>query len=116
MLLVGAATLIGLVFEPLGRVVRWGACVWLTWTIRVVEWPARFPYASIPLKLSDLGLVLVYAVIGGLTVLMLPSLERRQALWESIRARLRLEMIALSPEMMMIGIDGECVVPIRQST
>jgi competence protein ComEC len=83
----GAATLTGLVFEPLGRVVGWGAYLPLTWTIRAVEWTARFPYVSLPFKLSDGGLVVVYALIGMLTALAFMDLERRRAWWESVRER-----------------------------
>ena len=56
----GAATLAGLAFEPLGQLLGWWAYLPLTWTIRVVEWTAGFPYASVPPELSDQGLVAVY--------------------------------------------------------
>jgi competence protein ComEC len=88
----GAATFMALLFEPLGRVVGWGAYVWLTWTIRVVQWTARFPYASVPLELSEIGLVAVYAVIGGLAGLVLLSPERRRAVLQSLRERLSLKL------------------------
>jgi beta-lactamase superfamily II metal-dependent hydrolase len=88
----GAATLIGLVFEPLGRIVGWGAYLPLTWTIRVVEWTADFPYASVPLKLPFWGLAAVYAVIAGLTWLALLSPERRQVALQGIRERLSLKL------------------------
>ncbi len=87
----GAATLVGLAFEPLGRVVGWGAYPWLTWTIRAVEWTARFPHASVPFKLSDLGLLGVYALIGLVSVLALLDLERRRSLWQALGARLPLK-------------------------
>jgi len=88
----GAAALAGLVFEPLGRVLGWFAYLPLTWTIRAVGWTARFPYASVPLELSDLGLVLVYAALGGLTALALLPAERRQAWWGGVRERLSLKL------------------------
>jgi competence protein ComEC len=84
----GAATLAGLAFEPLGQLLGWWAFLPLTWTIRVVEWTAGFPYASVPLKLSDQGMVAVYGVIIGLTGLVLLSAERRRALWESVHSGL----------------------------
>jgi competence protein ComEC len=87
----GTATLVGLIVEPLGRVVGWGAYLWLTWTIRVVEWTARLPHASVPLELSDLGLVVVYVVIGGLTALVLLTPQRRRTLWGNVRTRLPLK-------------------------
>jgi competence protein ComEC len=88
----GAATFMALLIEPLGRVVGWGAYVWLTWTIRVVQWTARFPYASVPLELSEIGLVAVYAVIGGLTGLVLLAPERRRAALQGLRERLPLKL------------------------
>jgi hypothetical protein len=56
----GAATLLGLLFLPIGHAMGWAAYPWLTWTIRVVEWTAGFRYASVPLASSDLGLLAVY--------------------------------------------------------
>jgi competence protein ComEC len=85
----GAATLIGLVLEPLGRVVGWGAYLWLTWTIRVVEWTASFPYASIAVELSDGGLIAIYASIGIFTLFIRSSPERRRAMFQGLRARWR---------------------------
>jgi competence protein ComEC len=88
----GTATFIALAVEPLGRVVGWGAYLPLTWTIRVVEWTARFPYASVPLKLPFWGLVVVYAIIGGLTGLVLLSPERRREVLQGLRERLSLKL------------------------
>jgi competence protein ComEC len=82
----GAATLAGLLFEPLGRAIGWAAYLPLTWTIRVVEWTAGLPYASIPFELSDWGLVGVYALIGAITLVALMPPERRRALWEGMRS------------------------------
>jgi competence protein ComEC len=103
MLLGGAATVAGLVAELLGRVVGWLAYLPLTWTIRVVEWTARFPYASVPFKLSDLGLILVYVVIGGLTALVWLPADRRRAWWQGIRVRLPLK-VTLGGMALMTGL------------
>jgi competence protein ComEC len=92
MLCGGLATLAGLLWEPLGRFLGWAAYLWLTWTIRVVEWTAGFPYASVAVELSDLGLLAVYAIIGGLTWLALADADRRRALWERVQARLPLKL------------------------
>ncbi|NOZ05542.1 MAG: DUF4131 domain-containing protein [Chloroflexi bacterium] len=43
----GAATIAGLVALPLGRLLAWFPWITLTYTIRVVEWTARFPHASL---------------------------------------------------------------------
>jgi len=84
----GAATLIGLVVEPLGRVVGWAAYLWLAWTIRVVRWTADLPVASVPLKLSDGGLIALYIAIGGLTALLLLPRQRRRDAWQNLCQRL----------------------------
>jgi len=89
----GAATLIALAVEPLGQIVGWGAYVPLTWTIRVVEFTARFPYASVPLKLPFWGLVAVYGVIAGLTALALLPPGRRETVLQSLRQRLSLKLV-----------------------
>ncbi len=87
----GAATLIGLVVEPLGRVVGWVAYLWLTWTIHVVRWTADLPFASVPLKLSDGGLVALYIAIGGLSALLLLPRQRRRDAWQNLSQRLPLK-------------------------
>lgn len=92
MLFGGLATLAGLVFGPLGRVLGYAAYLWLAWTIRVVEWAARFGHASLSFDLSAVGLVAVYAGIGGMTGLLLASPERRRALWQSVRASFPLKV------------------------
>jgi competence protein ComEC len=92
MLFGGAATLAGLVVEPLGRAAGWLAYLPLTWTIRIVEWTAGFPYASVPFKLSDLGLILVYVAIGGLTVLVWLPAVRWRAWWQGVCVRLPLKV------------------------
>jgi len=43
----GVATIAGLVALPLGRLLAWFPWLTLTYTIRVVEWTARFPHASL---------------------------------------------------------------------
>ncbi len=83
----GAATLAGLAYEPLGQILGWGAYLPLTWTIRVVQWTADFPYASIFLTLSDAGLVVLYGVIVALTVIAFLSPDKRRALWQSAQTR-----------------------------
>jgi competence protein ComEC len=87
----GGATLAGLALEPLGQVLAWGAYPWLTWTVRVVEWTAGFPYATVAFKLSDLGLVAIYGAIAGVTALALLSREQWRGLWQRVSDRFPLK-------------------------
>jgi competence protein ComEC len=100
----GAATILGLVFEPLGRLVGWAAYLWLTWTIRVVEGTARLPSASVPVTLSDAGLVAIYLVIAGVTAMWLLPAERRRALLQGLSARAPLKASLGGVAMVTIAI------------
>ncbi|MDQ7030905.1 MAG: DNA internalization-related competence protein ComEC/Rec2 [Ardenticatenia bacterium] len=62
----GLATLAGLVWLPLGRLVAWVPWAGLTWTLMGVEWTARLPYAQVRVPSPGLGGLLVfYAAVGG---------------------------------------------------
>jgi competence protein ComEC len=88
----GAATLVGLLFEPLGRVLGWAAYLWLTWTIRVVEWTAEFPHAAVSLRLSDAGLVAIYGGMAVMTGVVRMPAQQRQDLFARLRSRLALKL------------------------
>ena len=90
----GAAALSGLAINPLGQLLAWGAYLPLTWTTRVVQWTARFPYASVPFALSDLGLVAIYGAIAGLTGIALLAPERRNAFLQSARSQIPFKVAA----------------------
>lgn len=94
MVLGGAAAISGVAFTPLGQVVAWGAYLPLTWTTRAVQWTAQLPYASIPITLSDLGLVTIYGAIAGLTGVALLSPERRKAFLQSVRSQFPFKVAA----------------------
>jgi competence protein ComEC len=65
MLLGGLAGLAGLVWLPLGQALGWLVWLPLAWTVSVVEWTARLPYASLDLGGLPLWLlVLLYAAVG----------------------------------------------------
>ena len=85
-----AATLGGLLWPSLGRVLGWGAWLFLSATIAAVEWTARLPYAAIqaPLRASQARLALVvcwYAVVGGGAWLLWRTPERRVELGQALR-------------------------------
>jgi competence protein ComEC len=46
----GMATLLGLVWLPLGQVVGWAAWLFLTYTVRIVEITARIPFAAVEVQ------------------------------------------------------------------
>ncbi|MFB0545793.1 MAG: DNA internalization-related competence protein ComEC/Rec2, partial [Anaerolineae bacterium] len=56
----GIATLLGLVYLPLGQIAGWVAWLFLTWTVRVVKITAQVPYASIPVGPPSPPFVLLY--------------------------------------------------------
>ncbi|MGQ9627252.1 MAG: DNA internalization-related competence protein ComEC/Rec2 [Anaerolineae bacterium] len=63
----GIATLLGLLYLPLGQIAGWVAWLFLTWTIRAVEITAQVPYTSLEVKpLSPLFIWLYYGLLLGL--------------------------------------------------
>jgi len=77
MILGGLATLAGMVWLPAGRLIATVAWIFPAYTIRMVEFFAAWPLASIPLGRFSLLLVAAYyAGLAGLTF-GLPALARR---------------------------------------
>ncbi len=65
MLLGGLATLVGMLWLPLGQALGWLVWLPLAWTVTLVEWSARLPFASLDLGTLPLWLlILMYAAIG----------------------------------------------------
>jgi competence protein ComEC len=56
----GIATLLGLVWLPMGQVVGWIAWLFLTYTVRVVEITARIPFAAIDIQRPSLIVIWLY--------------------------------------------------------
>lgn len=62
----GIATLLGLVWSPMGQVVGWIAWLFLTYTVRVVEITARIPFAAIDIQRpSSIVIWLYYGLLLG---------------------------------------------------
>ncbi len=80
----GIATLAGLVWEPLGRVIAAVPWLFLTYTVAIVEWTARLPFASLDVGALGRPLALIYYA------LLFGGLGLRQ-LWQKLEkgARLR---------------------------
>ena len=80
------ATLGGLVWLPLGRLLGWLAWPLLTGMVAVVEWLARWPAANISLPaLSPAALLLYYGLMALLAVYLSWPADRRRQVW--LRAR-----------------------------
>jgi competence protein ComEC len=75
----------------LGRAIAWLSFLFLTWTIRVVEWTAGFPGASVSFGLSAPGLVGVYGLLLGATYVSTLPAEQRQSLLARFKVQLPLK-------------------------
>lgn len=64
----GLATLAGMLWLPLGKVIGWLAWLPLAWTVWVVDWTAAIPFASLTLgRFSPWLLAAMYAGLAALT-------------------------------------------------
>jgi competence protein ComEC len=104
MLLGGLATLAGLAALPVGRVLAWVALPFPLYTIRVVEWMARLPYAAVDLEHVSLTWVWIYyAVLAGVILIAQQKPDERRALWHAVTDR-------LSTKAMLAGLSLVAVV------
>lgn len=100
MILGGVAGLLGLAWEPLGRLAAWLAWPFVAYTIRVVELFARLPAAVASLGETALGwVVLFYAVLFGVTVL-----SRVAGLRDQVAGRAAALLAALKPSLLLAGL------------
>ncbi len=85
----GVATVAGLLWLPLGRVLGWVAWLFLTYTIEVVKLTAAVPYASVGLGRVSAGAVWVYygLLFAGVWI-MAQDEEKRRAWWARLTNRL----------------------------
>jgi competence protein ComEC len=90
----GIATLLGLVFLPLGQIVGWIAWVFLTYTIGMVRLTARVPFASTPVRMEGWMVFAYYALLGVLTWYLAQPKERRSELWARFTSRLETKVLA----------------------
>ncbi len=68
MVLGGLAVLLGMAFEPLGQLVGWLAWPFVAYTIRAVQFFASWPITAVTVgQISSLGVILMYAMLFGLT-------------------------------------------------
>jgi len=68
MVLGGLATRLTMLVQPIGQVLAWIACVFLTFTIAVVQFTASLPFASIAVGHFDAPILAAYySALFGLT-------------------------------------------------
>ena len=89
MLTGGLTLLAGLALPAIGRLIGLTAWLFLTYTIRIIEWLARVPWASRQLHLPAGGLLAVYAIIAAVTLWTAAGPSRRRAVTERLRAHPR---------------------------
>ncbi len=63
----GLATILGMIWLPLGQLFAWIAWLFLAATIGLVQAFASVPWASVPVEVSPLGMVLMFVLIGAIT-------------------------------------------------
>ncbi len=89
MLTGGMTLLAGLALPAVGQLVGLTAWLFLTYTIRVIEWLARVPGASQPLRLPAGGLLAVYVLIAAVTLWAAAGPSRRRVVIERLRSHPR---------------------------
>ena len=85
----GIATLAGLLWLPLGQVLSWGAWVFLAYTIKVVQFTATVPHASVNLGRVSAGVVWLYygLLLAGVWI-MVQDEKKRQDWWSRLTRKL----------------------------
>lgn len=79
MVLGGLGVLASMVVWPVGQVLVWGSWLFLSWTIGIVRFFARLPYASTAIQPSAGVVLVVYLLLFGVTwITMQPEKERAQ--------------------------------------
>ncbi|MEA3460187.1 MAG: ComEC/Rec2 family competence protein, partial [Chloroflexota bacterium] len=85
----GLATILGLIWVPLGRIAAWVAWLFLTYTIRIVELTASFPWASLDVgRFGPAYLGLYYGLLALGTFVSREEPSRLKALWRHLTEHL----------------------------
>lgn len=88
----GAATIAGLVFEPLGQLLGWVAWLFLSYTITLVRLFAAVPGAAVPVHISWAGILVIYGLIALFTWLVYQEPERRARLLATARQNVGMKL------------------------
>lgn len=85
----GLATIAGLIWLPLGRVLGWVAWLFLAYTIEMVKLTAAVPYASVSLgRVSAVPVWAYYALLLTGVWIMAQDEKKRKAWWNRLTHRL----------------------------
>jgi competence protein ComEC len=103
-----AATVGGLLWLPLGRVLGWGAWLFLAGTIAVVERTARIPCAAVDVlvrapQARTVLMVIWYAALGGGAWLLWRTPEKRKAAGQAVRQAVRSAFSGRRPTKLLVG-------------
>jgi competence protein ComEC len=83
MILGGVGVLLAMIIWPIGQLLAWGSWLLLAYTVRVVQFGASLPGASVPIgPISPLTVAALYALIFGMTWLRSQPPEERVK-WQS---------------------------------
>jgi competence protein ComEC len=95
MVLGGIATIVSMIFLPLGQVIAWVAWAFLEFTIGVVQATAHLPFAALPVGRFDVFiLALYYIVLFGATVTD----------WRALRSRISLRPALALGILLVLGM------------
>ncbi len=108
MLVGGIATLLGLVLQPLGRLVGWVAWLFLAYTTEMVRLTARLPGASPSVEAKGWMIWGYYAVLGVATWWLAKPRDKRGELWSRMRDWLsaRLEAKVTASPRLLVAASG----------
>ncbi|PIE79701.1 MAG: DNA internalization-related competence protein ComEC/Rec2 [Chloroflexi bacterium] len=84
----GLATILGMIWQPLGQPFAWIAWLFLTATINMVRAFARVPWASLPVSVSPSGIAILFAAILGVTWYARQTKERRNVVIDVLKQNL----------------------------
>ncbi|MFO7664686.1 MAG: DNA internalization-related competence protein ComEC/Rec2 [Chloroflexota bacterium] len=83
----GLTLLAGSISPLLGQIAGWGAWLFLSYTTAIVGLLAEVPGASVPLEMSALTMIIIYAAIGAVTVLAVTNRQQQAIRQERIRTK-----------------------------
>ena len=92
MILGGLATLLGMIWLPLGLPFAWAATLFLQYTIRTAAIFAQFPHAMVDVTYPLGAMIFTYIVIAGWTWLAKQEPERKADILHAMRHRLGLRL------------------------
>lgn len=89
MLLSGLATILGMIWIPLGKPIAWAAWLFPALTIRIVEFISTFPFASISIgHFGIIHLVSSYLLLGWMSILLIRFPDKLRGVVQRVRSHL----------------------------